>query len=338
MLARTPLEVRSMRHVALLVLAMLVFTGVSTLARAEGGSWLQRHAEGWFWYQDPPEPAALPLPLPPEPPPVVAMPVPEPPAPPPAAPAPPPGPAPFSTAWLRQMLPRMLDRAMDEPTPQNVQAYMLLQRASLDRAQAFTQATQAVVVGNPLLDENFQRPLATYAANDMTRVAGEEMRKVLDELATRTGILFVFRSDCPFCDRQAPVLDALAKAHGFKVYPLSLDGQAMPNGLFADFRTADPELMRQLKVMATPALFLMRPPDGYLTLAQGALSIAELRERILLQAKEGGLLDAGTFAATKPARQPIDVATLLQGGDPAMVPASPEQLAAYLSLLAGDAR
>ena len=54
-----------------------------------------------------------------------------------------------------------------------------------------------------------------------------------------------------------------------------------------------------LGVVSTPALFLMKPPDGIVQLAQGAVSLDDLSGRFLLAAKHNGWIDKGVYEATR---------------------------------------
>ena len=47
-------------------------------------------------------------------------------------------------------------------------------------------------------------------------------------------------------------------------------------------------------------MFLARPTDGFLPLAHGALSLQELRRRILLRAHAAGWIGDETFERTRP--------------------------------------
>ena len=58
-----------------------------------------------------------------------------------------------------------------------------------------------------------------------------------------------------------------------------------------------------LGVVSTPALFLMKPPDGIVQLAQGAISLDDLSGRILLAAKDNGWIDTGVYEATRGEKQ-----------------------------------
>ena len=189
-----------------------------------------------------------------------------------------PEPSPLSAEWFRKNLERYRDKAIDEPSPENVAAYYYLQRVMMDKAQRFTDVARRVVMSDPLLDENQRRPIATFAANEANYQAGIASEQALAAIAKQAGILFFFRSDCRYCHIQAPLLALLEKRFGFKVYAVSLDGRPMPNGLYPDFHV-DQGQAHLLGVISTPALFLMRPPDGIVQLAQGAVSLDDLSGR-----------------------------------------------------------
>ena len=228
-----------------------------------------------------PEPEPQPEPAPtPEPPPPLAQPSP------PAEPAPS-GPAPLSAAWLREHLERYRDQAIDDPSPSNVALYLYLQRLVLDKAERFAEATQRAVWADPLLDETTRRPLATFAANLANREAGAAREAALNLIGEQAGLWFFYRSDCPYCEAQAPLLDLLTTRYGLAVRAIALDGRPLPGGFFPTFAT-DAGQAKTLGVVSTPALFLVRPPDGVVPIAQGVLSLAELQERLVNAATEAG--------------------------------------------------
>lgn len=207
-------------------------------------------------------------------------------------------PHPLSSAWLKQNLEHYLNQAIDDPSPENVAAFYYLQRVMMDKAERFTHAARYVVMSDPQLDETVRRPVATYAANEANHQARVVAEQALKAIAAQAGILFFFRSDCPYCHVQAPILAMLENAYGFKIYPVSLDGLPMPNGFFSQFKR-DQGQAALLGVEQTPAMFLMKPPRQIVPLAQGALSLEEITGRILLAAKEAGWIDASQYQTTQ---------------------------------------
>lgn len=290
---------RSRRLPWAFALAAAVVPVATTAAEAPLGSrFLDRGADGWFWYEALPEPP--PPPKKAEPPKVEASPSPVP-----APPATPPGPAPLSTAWFRLELDRFRDRAIDQPTPENVRVYLYLQKVMLDRADSFARVSQQVAATDPYLDAVTERPLSPFAANATSAEATARRGEVLRGLAETTGLLFVVDSACSVCVRQADVLVSAQRQYGFALLTVSLDGAAPP-GLALPIRP-DRGQAQRLGVVGTPALFLMRPPDVILPLAQGALDLDTLTGRIVDQAHSAGWVDEATYAATRAVRQPFAV-------------------------------
>jgi conjugal transfer pilus assembly protein TraF len=314
--------------------ALLLVQLLPTAASAAEQPFYARGSEGWFWYAEEPPPGEEPEPAPEESP-VTSLArtldaTDEPPGA--VRPA---GPAPLSAAWLRANLERYRDTAIDEPSPRNVALYLYLQRLVIDKAERFAEASQRAVWSDPLLDETTRRPLATFAANLVNHEAAASRDAALAETARVAGLWFLFRSDCPYCEAQAPLLELLSARYGFDVRAVSLDGRALPGGLFADFRS-DRGQARALGVVSTPALFLARPPDGIVPLAQGVLSLAELQRRIIHAAS-----DAGWIAPHWRERTRARVADLRMAprrlDDPALAD-DPDRLLAHLrGLLPGSA-
>jgi conjugal transfer pilus assembly protein TraF len=201
---------------------------------------------------------------------------------------------------------------------------------ALDKSSRFAAATQRAVQRDPFLDEITQRPTATFAANLTNRQAGEQRDAVLVRIAERAGVLFFFRSDCPYCEAQAPLLRLLETRFGFAVLPVSLDGAPLPGGELPQFRQ-DRGQAEALGVVSTPALFLVHPPDAVVPLAQGLLSFAQLQERIVLAAAEAGWIGPDAYSRTRAVTADL---TLDPSALPAALPDDPAALLAALRALA----
>lgn len=306
-----------------LILVLLALTDPAAPGPANGSArsgFYSRGSEGWFWYQrepsPPPEPEVI---LPPPPPPPVPAPEPE------KEPAVPDGPAPLSAAWLRANLQDYLDAATDDPTPENVSVYFHLQRLAMDKSSRFADMSQRVVMQDPGLDEITQRPTAPFATHKVDRTAGEKRDAMLEHLAADTGVLFFFKSDCPYCEAQAPILEMLHRRFGFAIQPVSIDGGPLPGGLFPQFR-ADRGQAERLGVVSTPAMFLMRPPDAMTPIGQGMLSLTQLEDRILMAAVNAGFIRENQFETTRPRTAHLPTDTQL----PSHLPKDPAELLALL--------
>jgi conjugal transfer pilus assembly protein TraF len=282
----------------------LVFVGSVWLSAtlAAASDFYERDGEGWFWYDDPV--SVEPQPEPPSPkaaePQTAAAPTPVPQLPPtPAVQEEAPRSPPLSAAWFRQHLETYRDLAMDHPTPENVELFMLLQKAMMDKAEAFSAVSERVVVGHAALDEVARRPITNLGANIANRAAGERRDAVLAEIARSVAIWFFYRSDCPHCEAQAPLLQLLEQHYGFTVLAISIDGLPMPGGFYPRY-IRDAGQAAYLGVTTTPSMFLVHPASGDVSgLGRGMLSLAELRERIVISAVRAQWIDEATASSTR---------------------------------------
>jgi len=274
-----------MSYVLILTLALLFVWAPAALA-GKGINWSTEHERGWFWYEM--EPFVIEEPDPePEPPKSQA---------PPVAPE---GPEPLSSQWFKDNLEKYQMLAIDNPTPENIELYMYLQKAMLDKAQRFSEMVTRVVQFDPYLDQNTRRPIATFGAATASRQALESRREVLGKIARQAGIFFFFKSDCQHCEIQAPLLKSLKELYGFQVFPVSLDGRPLPNDLFGRFER-DRGQARAMGVIKTPALFLGRPgTKEVLLLGQSSMARPQLEERIIEAAYEAGWITQSEYQATR---------------------------------------
>ncbi len=291
-----------MRSYVVLLIGVISTSAIAA-DRPSGMAFFSRAEDGWFWYEVRPAPMQ-PVPLP----------VPQP-APAPearrseqteAAEAEPQAPAPLSAQWFRENLQGYLQRAIDEPTPENVQAFFYLQRIMLDRADRFARMAQRVTMADPFLDAATERPTAPFAASAMNAAAADARRSLLQEIAGSAGILWFFDSRCAVCPRQAAVLKSIAETSRFKLLSVSIDGRPLPGVELADWRSDDGQAAR-LGVVATPAVFLMRPPDLIRPLGQGGLDLEGLSARIVEQAAAAGIVSEDQLQRTRPSVRPFAV-------------------------------
>ena len=274
------------------------------------GAWYGRKAEGWHWYKDPAkeEPKEV---LPPAPseetkeerivPLMTPTPV--------AAPTKLGEPVAFSQAWLQKMIPVYLMNAVDHPTPENIEAFYVLQRIAMDKAERFARMAEQVRVGNRLIDETFRRPTSNFGLQDIDKEADRRTAELLAKVADFSGLFFFFKEGCPFCERQAPIIKELEQK-GFGVIAVSLDGGSLRSARF-DRVVRDNGQAALLNVQATPAVFLANPKTGTIALlGESLMAQSELERRILLVAARNEWITQEELAQTRHESDPENAVDL----------------------------
>ena len=238
---------------------------VATETPPEPGStyWL-RNREGWFWYRDPP-PAKTP----------------------PKAAPPPPSRAPELVEFeaMQRHLDELKRVAVMNPSDANLLAYMRYQRFVMNKSELFAERWQRLVWTVPELDYGLTgRPTNAMAIAAYDEGQRERQAKVVRSLASTHGLVFIFRSDCPYCHRFAPILKRFEEEFGLRVFPVSLDGGGLP-----EYPNPRPDngIAARLDASVVPALYLTEPskrqirPVGF-----GVMAMTELLERIAALAED----------------------------------------------------
>lgn len=270
----------------------------ATQDQGKGFHWGERD-KGWFFYnEERPVERKEPQAPPPPPPPSTAMNVTPPPAPAPA-PAEEAGPAPLSAEWFRENLPKYEDAAWDNPTPENVQTYFMLQRYVMDRSEEFANVAQLVNIGNPWLDETTRRPMQSAASRQLTVNAVRNRNQALEDLAETVGVFYFYDSQCEACAHMQDVVRMIDRT--FAVVPISMDGKDLPGNPYPNFQV-DQGHAQRFGVQRGPALFLVSPNGEATPFANAPISLNDARERMIMAAYREGWISQKDFFATRPLR------------------------------------
>ena len=219
-------------------------------------------AQGWFWYEDPDiqerisekeKQPATPIPS---------------------------NQVPFSAKWIEENLPKLINKAIDDPSPENMANLAYAQRVTIDKSQKFGEAYHQAVMTDPFLDEENRVPSASYSNILFSRMMDKDKKSVLDYLGSIGGLwVFTDSSDkCSACGNYLNVVKTLAKANHFPLREVSITT--------AEGMTA----AKQLKLKVTPTTVLAVPPAGYYLVSQGLLAQDQLEDRILIAATAYKLL------------------------------------------------
>lgn len=208
---------------------------------------------------------------------------------------------PLSQAWFRKNFAKYRDNAIENPHDKKaMRTYLYLEKFMRDRSQAFGYARQSAVYSEPFLDATANRATANFGMKDMNIDANEKQTTLLTDLGKKTGIYFFFRSDCPYCKKQMPIIKLLEKKYGFTIRPVSLDGNPLPDSLWDDY-LVNVDQAQQLGVKKVPALYLFEPKSNTTSLiSQGLQSMPQLEKRVLYSANRSDLITDDELKLTRP--------------------------------------
>lgn len=168
--------------------------------------------------------------------------------------------------------------AIVEPTPENIASYIDLQNQSMQMASVFSDVWRRVIWQTPELNYELKHPVNNAALDIHKKTTRVAQVDTLERIRNDWGIFFFFKSDCPYCHMMAQTLHYIGQAHGITIFPVSLDGSALPQ--YPNARM-DNGLATQIGVTEVPLMVLGNVHDKRLVpLGSGVISSQELIERI----------------------------------------------------------
>lgn len=178
-------------------------------------------------------------------------------------------------------------RAVLNPTPENVLAYMEVNKEIADRAGDFTEAWQRILFATPHLNANVDYPLATVGANvwqDQMKAAREETFR---DVTRDAGLLFIFDGDaaCGICKVQGQILAQMEEQYGVSILAVSKDGGS--NAFYPSAFTDNGRLEEMgLQDYPTPTLALAKPDTGEVAvIGSGILTADQILETVHILTK-----------------------------------------------------
>lgn len=311
-----PLKMQCRKALAAMILAALAAASAGAAtgsfyssARPGEGSFFDKSGEGYWWYAREQEEAKKKNEGK-KPKPVIQSPAPAPARE--TAKAEEKPPAPGTTEWISKNLDSYRKLAIDNPTVENLRAYLYMQRLALDRSEQFAYAGQMAAEGDPLLDEAARRPFGGSSLGTRQNVyMNAEQDRLVKRLYQRLGVFYVFKNRCFLCDEQARALK-VAENDGLTISAVSIDQPeegSVSAEIFPDY-TVNPAIMQELKIRALPASFLFDPVKRDVKpLVQGMVTLSELNSRTIRAAKKYGWISDEEFKYV----EPVEEVTSLSG-------------------------
>lgn len=184
-------------------------------------------------------------------------------------------------------LKRREDIAVMAPTVEHLQDYLTMWQWTQQKGATFADIWRRVVWQSPELDYAQRRPANNAALKVHASARDGDEAQQLRLLARDHGLIFFFKSDCPYCHAMAPTVKLLAAKYGIEVYPVSLDAKGLPD--FPAPRDGRVQAA-QWGVSRVPALFIASKLTGeHVAIGFGVMSLSEIVQRMfVLTATEPG--------------------------------------------------
>jgi len=177
-----------------------------------------------------------------------------------------------------------LATAILQPTKANYRRFLALSSRIQQQSQVFATGFKQAIWVTPQYDYTLKKPRTTQAIVAQNQEALRLSEGELYRLAQRHGLIFFFRSDCPYCHRFSPVLKKFSDQYGFSVIPVALDGVGLPD---FPYPKRNEDLGRKLKVSVVPAVFLVDPQSNAVsTVGYGYADWSTLTQKVRFAAQQ----------------------------------------------------
>ena len=180
-----------------------------------------------------------------------------------------------------------LATAILNPSAENYRRYLAMTAQIQKQSQDFATGFKQSVWVTPEYDYRLQSPTTTQAIAAHNQ---QQLRLEKDELyrlSEHNGLIFFFRSDCPYCRRFAPILEKFSQHYGFTVIPVSLDGGGLPQ---YPYPRNDYDVGRKLNISVVPAVFMLNPDTNTVsTVGYGYADWSTLTQKVLFAAQQLGM-------------------------------------------------
>jgi len=174
---------------------------------------------------------------------------------------------------------KTLDKAVLDPNKENVKNYIILQNQMMTRANQFNHNWQAVIMENPELNYSLLHPtnnLAKQVDNDLIK---DKEEKAIKEFFRNNELYFFYRSNCPYCQKFAPIIKDFVETYGIAILPITTNGISLPEFPNSYIDQGESKIY---KVSVEPALFAVNPKTHKVVpVAFGLTSQAEIKKNIL---------------------------------------------------------
>lgn len=211
----------------------------------------------------------------------------------------------LNVAWLKDNLPKIQERAINLPTKENLAAFAYAQRLMIDLGSRFSTKMTEFMELETQLDESSRRPETAFALSSFNSETRDTITSLIHKITKDSHLWFFYVSNCPYCHKQIPILKELKIRYGVNILAVSMDGGLIQG--IEDFEVVFDQNMtvsKKFNVSSTPSMFIVGNTDKQvIPLTQGLHALPEIEDRMLLIAREKGVISQEEYALSKSVRE-----------------------------------
>jgi conjugal transfer pilus assembly protein TraF len=183
---------------------------------------------------------------------------------------------------LQKNLQDALKIATMNPTEANVKRWVELNNEVGDRSSNFADVGKRVIWQNPELDYSQRFPTSDIAKTAQRSALQQKKSQVFSNLAEQGwGLFFFFKDSCPYCHKQAPVLQFVKQDTGLPILPVTMDGSSFDAANALGNVMVDQGQSTVMGVRQVPSLVLGNVNTKQLVfISSGIQSAEEIENRI----------------------------------------------------------
>ncbi len=173
----------------------------------------------------------------------------------------------LSVDELKKVLEERLKLAIDDPTPDNVLAYIKAKDVALKKSLAFANTYSLVIQMNPEFTNTGYYPVANPGANALYSMRTEEIESTIKNTREEFALIYFYRPDCRFCQVEDMILRYFIDKYGWEVKRVNI--------------IEEPETATRFNVFTVPYIMIVYRDTGkYMPATVGVASLAELEHAI----------------------------------------------------------
>jgi conjugal transfer pilus assembly protein TraF len=169
---------------------------------------------------------------------------------------------------FQELLKVRMKIAVQYPTEENVGGYLTMQDIARRKAAAFSSAVQFVTQKDAAtLSVNDVYPGTTPGIEARVQMQKEEIFNTISSAQNNHAILFFWRPDCGFCEKQVGILKYFTDKYGWQIKPINI--------------TVQTGLAERFNITTTPTLLLIRQgSEKYMPISVGVISVEEMEQKL----------------------------------------------------------